>query len=205
MNDVLIYPSLLIVSGLLVSTLVIIFLAHASRKITRHFQLYPESRGILNFSLEFISWFIGLVVFLLFLRLALRLLGLEFTQNVVETVILSSPKYIIATLLILAGFYVSRVIRDKTSDHKFEYKSSLLLVGDFIINLTFVFTALYTIGVQIVFFVEFYRTVLWTTGAIVALIISMTVGIPLGMTIYERAKKEGKAGRIKKRSAHRRQ
>lgn len=203
MNDVLIYPSLLVVSGFLVSTLVIIFLTHASRRVTKHFQLYPESRGILNFSLKFISWFIGLVIFLLFLRLALRLLGLEFTQNVVETVILSAPKYIIATLLILAGFYVSRLIRDKTSDHKLEYKSSLLLVMDFIIHLTFVFSALYTIGVNIIFFVEFYRVVLWTTGAVVALIVSMTVGIPLGMTIYERARKEGGAGRIKKRSAHR--
>ena len=197
MNDVLVYPSMLVASGFLAGTIVIIFLTHASRRIVKHFQLYPESRGILNFSLKFISWILGFVVFLIFLRLALRLLGLEFTQNIVEAVILGSPKYITAALLILAGFYISKVIRDRTSDYQFAYKGGLLFVTDFIINMTFAFTALNTVGVQVVFFVELYRAVLWTAGAVVAL----TVGISLGLAMYGRARKEGGAGTRKGRSA----
>ena len=63
---------------------------------------------------------------------------------------------------------------------------------DFIIHMTFIFTALYSIGVNMIFFLEFYKVILWTIGAIVALVISMTIGIPLGITIYERMKKERK-------------
>lgn len=39
---------------------------------------------------------------------------------------------------------------------------------------------------------EFYKVVIWIIGSIVALVISMTIGIPLGMSIYERMKREKK-------------
>jgi len=188
----IIYPSLLIVSGVLLSTAIIIFLTRFSNRIIRLFELYPESRGVLNLSLKFISWFVGLIIFLIFLRWALQMWGLEFTTKFIEDVIRASPKYILALLIIICGFYVSRVIRERSKDYNFEFKNGMLLVIDFIVHMTFIFTALYSIGVNMLFFLEFYKVILWIIGAIIALIISMTIGIPLGIIIYEKMKRERK-------------
>ena len=189
MNLDILYPSLLIIFGVLFSAIVIIFLKRFSNKIIRLFELYPESRGILSITLNFISWFIGLIIFLLFSRFALKIWGLEFTLMIVEDVIRASPKYILALLIILCGFYVSRIIRERSKDYNFEFKSSMLMVIDFIVHMTFIFTALYSIGVNVLFFIEFYKIILWIIGAIVALVISMSIGIPLGISIYEKMKK----------------
>ncbi|HLC46789.1 MAG TPA: hypothetical protein VJI75_03535 [Candidatus Nanoarchaeia archaeon] len=192
MNETIIYPVSLIVSGILISTLVIIVLTRFFNRITKFFELYPESKGILSISLKIISWFIGLVIFLIFLRLALIMLNKEFTKNFVENIIIASPKYILAIVIILLGFYASRLIRERSKDHQFEFKERMLLVMDLIIQMTFIFTALYSIGVNMVFFLEFYKVILWIIGAIVALVISMTIGIPLGMSINEKMKEERK-------------
>ena len=196
MNGDIIYPSLLIISGVLLSTIIIISLTRFFNKIIKLFELYPESRGVLNLSLKFVSWFAGLIVFLLFARLALRMWGLEFTTKLIEDVIKASPKYILALLIILCGFYISRIIRERSKDYNFEFKNRMLLVIDFIVHMTFIFTALYSIGVNMLFFVEFYKVILWIIGAIVVLVISMTIGIPLGISIYEKMQKE------KKKSSH---
>lgn len=196
MNGDIIYPSLLIISGILLSTIVIIFLTRFFNKIIKLFELYPESRGILSLSLKVVSWFVGIIIFLLFSRLALRMWGLDFTTKIIEDVIRASPKYILALLIILCGFYVSRIVRERSKDYNFEFKNRMLLVVDFIVHMTFIFTALYSIGVNMLFFLEFYKVILWIIGAIVALVISMTIGIPLGISIYEKMQKE------KKKSSH---
>lgn len=192
MNENMLYPALLIISGILISTIVIIFLTRFSNKITKFFKLYPESKGILSISLKIICWFIGLIIFLIFLRLALIMLNREFTKNFVENIITVSPKYILAVVIIILGFYISRLIRERSGDYQFEFKERMLLVMDLIIQMTFVFTALYSIGVNMVFFLELYKVLLWIIGVIIALVISMTIGIPLGISIYEKTKKEGK-------------
>ena len=196
MNGDIIYPSLLIISGILLSTIVIIFLTRFSSRIIKLFELYPESRGVLNLSLKVISWFSGLIIFLIFSRWAFRMWGLEFTTKLLEDVIRASPKYILALLIILCGFYVSRIVRERSKDYNFEFKNRMLLVVDFIVHMTFIFTALYSIGVNMLFFLEFYKVILWIIGAIVALVISMTIGIPLGISIYEKMQKD------KKKSSH---
>ena len=192
MNENIIYPTLLIISGILISTLVLIFLIRFSNKITKFFELYPESRGILSISLKIVCWFIGLIIFLIFFRWALMILNREFTKNFIENIITASPKYILAVVIITFGFYVSRFIKERSKDYQFEFKERMLLVMDLIIQMTFIFTALYSIGVTIVFFLEFYKILLWIIGAIIALAISMTIGIPLGINIYEQMKKERK-------------
>ncbi|MFH0869994.1 MAG: hypothetical protein V1866_02970 [archaeon] len=192
MNEQIIYPALLVAAGMLLSTIVIIILTRFSNKVVKFFELYPESRGILNFSLRFISWFLGLMVLLVFIRLALKMLNLEFTMKITEEAILLAPKYILATLLILAGYHISRWIRIKSRDRRFEFKDRILTVMDFIVYMTFIFTALYVIGVNMTFFLEFYKVVLWVIGGIVAVVISMAIGIPLGMSIYDKTKKERK-------------
>ena len=192
MNENILYPALLIISGILISTIVIIFLTRFSNRITKFFELYPESRGILGISLKIICWFIGLVIFLIFLRWALVILNREFTKNFVESIITSSPKYILAVVIIILGFYASRLIRERSKEYQFEFKERMLLVIDLIIQMTFIFTALYSIGVNMAFFLEFYKVILWIIGAIVALVISMSIGIPLGISIHEKMKKEKK-------------
>ena len=192
MNENILYPALLIVSGILISTLIIIFLTRLSHKITKFFELYPESRGILSISLKIICWFIGFIIFLIFLRWALLILNREFTKNFVENIITASPKYVLAVVIIILGFYTSRLIRERSKGYQFEFKERMLFVVDLIIQMTFVFTALYSIGINIVFFLEFYKVLLWITGAIITMVISMTIGIPLGINIYEKMKKERK-------------
>jgi len=198
MNGDIIYPSLLIILGVLLSSVVIIVLTRFFNKIIKLFELYPESRGVLNISLKFISWFTSLIIFLIFVRLALRMWGLDFTTKLIEDIIKASPKYVLALLIILCGFYVSRVIKEKSKDYTFEFKNRMLLVIDFIVHMTFIFTALYSIGVNILFFLEFYKVILWIIGAIVVLVISMAIGIPLGISIYERMKKERRANKKSK-------
>ena len=190
MNEQAIYPILLIVAGILVSTLVVIVLTRFSNRIVKLFELYPESRLILRISLKLISWFLGLIIFLIFTRLALRILNLDFTMKITEEVIKLAPRYILAALLVLAGFYATRLIGERSKDYKFELKGRILLIVNFIVHMTFIFTALYTIGVDITFFLEFYKVVLWVIGGIVALVISMSIGIPLGINIYEKTRKE---------------
>ncbi|MEK6936147.1 MAG: hypothetical protein AABW67_05125 [Nanoarchaeota archaeon] len=195
MNGDIIYPSLLIILGVLLSSIVIIFLTRFFNRIIKLFELYPESRGILSISLRFISWFAGLIIFLIFLRLALRIWGLEFTTKLIEDLISASPKYILALLIILCGFYISRIIRERSKDYNFEFKNRMLFVIDFIVHMTFIFTALYSIGVNMLFFLEFYKVILWIIGVIVVLVISMTIGIPLGISIYEKMQKEKRASK----------
>jgi hypothetical protein len=197
MYEQIIYPALLIIGGILASTIAIIFLTRILNKLIKFFELYPESKGILDISTKIISWFVGAIIFLIFIRWALVFLNKEFTTEIVEEVIKMTPRYIVAILLILAGFYTTRLIKERSKDYKFEFKERVLLVIGFIVHMTFMFTALYTLGVNMTFFLEFYKIILWLIGGIVALIVSMTIGIPLGMSIYERMKKE------KKKSSHR--
>jgi len=195
MNEEILYPALLIIAGIIISTALLILLTKLSNRIIRLFDLYPESRGILTIALKVITWFISLIVFSIFLRWALMILNLEFTKNLIESIITSSPKYILAIVILILGFYASRLIRERSKDYHFEFKERMLLVMDLIIHMTFIFTALYSIGVNMEFFLEFYKVLLWIISAIIALIISMTIGIPLGISIYEKMKKEKRKNR----------
>ena len=189
MNPQILYPTILVVSGILMGTLALILLNRVSNYLLKLFQLYPESKSILKISLKAISWFLSLTLFLLFLRLALKMIGLDFTTMIVENLIKASPRYIIAITIILLGFYVSRAIKDKARNYEFEFKNQLILLLDFIVHMTFILTALSSIGINIIVFIEVYKVFLWMIGAIFALIISMVIGIPLGISIYNRSKK----------------
>lgn len=182
MNEDIFYPSVLIVAGVLFGTLVIIFLTRVSNSLLRFFQFYPESQEILRYSLRFISWFTGLAAFLVFLRLALRLIGLEVTTLLIEQLINALPHYVLAVVIVLGGVYVSRTIRERARNSSFEYKPQLVFLVDFIINMAFILTALLQIGVDITVFLELFRVILWVLGLIVVLLI----GIPLGLIFYHR-------------------
>ncbi len=182
MNEDIFYPSVLIVAGVLFGTLVIIFLTRVSNRLLRFFQFYPESQEILWYSLRFISWFTGIAGFLVFLRLALRLIGLEVTTRLVEQLINALPHYVLAVVIALSGVYVSRTISERARNSVFEYKPQLLFLVGFIINMTFILTALLQIGVDITVFLELFRVILWVLGLIVVLLI----GIPLGLMFYHR-------------------
>lgn len=188
MNEEILYVSLLIIAGILMSTITIIFLNQASNKIVRLFDLYPESRSVLKFSLRFISWFVGIILFLFFLRWALMILNRQFTIEVIEKVIINSHNYLFAAVLVLLGFYSTRLIKERTKDNTFEFKERIILGIEVIILMTFLFTAMKIIGVDMTFFIEFYRAVLWFILIIVGLIISLSIGIPLGLKIYDKKK-----------------
>ena len=182
MNEDIFYPSVLIVAGVLFGTLVIIFLTRISNTLLHFFQFYPESQEILRYSLRFISWFTGIAAFLVFLRLALRMFGLEFTSLLVEQLINILPHYVLAIVIVLSGVYVSRTISERARNSVFEYKPQLLFLVGFIINMTFILTALLQIGVDITVFLELFRVIMWVLGLIVVLLI----GIPLGLMFYHR-------------------
>ena len=73
MTEIIIYPIVLVLAGILVGTIAVIFINRAFKKIIQILELYPESKSILKISLKFVSWFIGIIIFLFFLRLALIL------------------------------------------------------------------------------------------------------------------------------------
>ena len=187
MNGDLIYPILLIISGIVLSVLSIILLDRFFKNIIRFFELYPESKGILKFSLKIISRLTGLIVFLVLLRLALRIIGLDFTTAFVEQMINIAPKYIVALIIVLLGFYLSRLLREKSRTYEFKFKNQLLLFIDFMINMAFIMTAFAYVGINIGVFLEIYKVFLWTIGIIIALVVSMIIGIPLAINLYKKA------------------
>ena len=144
MNEEILYPALLIISGILISAIILILLTRLSNRIVRLFDLYPESKGIWGIALKVISWFISIIVFFIFFRWALVFLNLEFTKIIIEGIIKSSPKYILAIIILILGFYASRLIRERSKDYHFEFKERMLLIMDLIIHMTFIFTALYS-------------------------------------------------------------
>lgn len=186
MNEEILYPTLLIILGVLAGTTVIIFLTRTSNYLIRFFQFYPESKGILKIALKFISWFVGIIVFLLFLRLALRMAGLEFTTQFIEQFLTILPNYITAIIIVLSGAYLSRLIRERSKTNTFEFKQHLLLIMDFIVNITFILAALQNIGINITVFLELYKVILFVLGLILAFI----VGIPTALILYQRIYKK---------------
>ena len=179
-----IYPAAIALLGLIVATIVFVVFSRVSNKIINFFQLYPESKGVLPISLKLISWGVSGIVFLLFLRFALQTSELIFTADLVTAVILASPKYILAVLLIVAGFYISRMLKEKSATYSFEQKNRVLFVVDFLIHMTFFFTALATIGVSTYFFEIFYMFSLAVIGLIVAITVGLAIGIPFGVGLY---------------------
>jgi len=200
MSDDLIYPLLLVVSGILTSGVIIILADRFFRTILRYFDLYPESRGVIRFSFKIVSRLIGVVVFLLFLRLALKALGLDFTTAFVGEIIHKTPNYITAAVIIALGFYLSRVLKESARSSEFEFKGHLLLFADLIIHTTFILTALLTIGIDITVFLELYKILLWLVGILFVLIIGLSVGIPIALSIYQ---KEQRAYKQKSRKRKR--
>lgn len=186
------HPYLLIILGIFISSIILIFLKRVSNKTIKLFQLYPESKEILQIAFKFITWLISGAVFLLFLQLALQLWKLDFTTSIIEEIITAFPKYILAILIIISGFYVSRLLKERAKDYQFEYKNRIFVIMDFIIHMTFVFTALYSIGVNVTFFLEFYKIVLLIIGTVIAIVMSITIGIPLGLNVYNKTQKENK-------------
>ncbi len=191
MNEEILYPAALIILGVLVGTAAIIFLTRAFNRIGRLFQFYPESKGILKIALNFISWFAGLIIFLLFLRLALRMVGLEFTTQFIEQFLGALPNYVTAIFIVLIGTYISRLIRERTKTDNFEFKQHLLLIMDFVVNMTFILTALLQIGIDITVFLELYRAILFVLSLVLALI----VGIPTALIIYRKLDRQGSSGK----------
>lgn len=187
MNEEILYPAALIILGILVGTAVIIFLTRTSNYLSKFFQFYPESKGILKISLRGISWFVGIVIFLLFLRLALRMIGLDFTTQFIEQFLSILPRYVTAIIIVLSGAYISRLIRERTKTDNFKFKQHLLLIMDFIVNMTFILTALLHIGMDITVFLELYKVILSVLGLILAFI----VGIPAGFILYHKLCKRG--------------
>jgi len=198
MSADLIYPVGVILFGIIAGVLVFVAFSKVSARVINFFQLYPESKEVLPLSLRLISWCVGGIVFLLFLRFALQTWQLNFTLLVVEELILAAPKYIIAILLVIAGFYVSRMIKEKAVTYPFKQKNRVLLVMDFIIHMTFFFTALALIGIDMSFFLIFYTFVLAVIGFIVALTVGLAIGIPFGLGLYSRLYKNGNASKKKK-------
>jgi hypothetical protein len=121
------YPFGVIILGIIVATIIYIILARISNKLTTFFQLYPESKSVLPLSLKLVSWCVSGTVFLLFLRFALQTWELTFTASVVEELIIVAPSYILAIVLVLAGFYVSRIVKEKATSYSFEGKKNPVL------------------------------------------------------------------------------
>src|SRR3989344_7685090 len=179
MNENMLIPALIITGGFIVSVILYLFLHKFSNKIVRMFQLYPESQDILKLSLRLISSFLCIVIFLVFLRKALAMIGLNFTVEFIESIILNSGKYFSAFLVIIGGFYISRMINKKFKEKNIKFKSYLSVLTNLIINTAFILTGLTIVGINIIVFLEIYKIILLTLG----ITLSLIIGIPIGMYI----------------------
>ncbi|MDP3766281.1 MAG: hypothetical protein Q8R04_07245 [Nanoarchaeota archaeon] len=179
MTEDILVPALIISGGALVSIILYLFLRNYSNKIIRMFQLYPESQDILKLSLRIISLFLCIVIFLVFLRKALAIIGLVFTTVLIESIILNSGKYFTAFLTILGGFYISRKINEKIKGTDTKFKPYFHVLSSLIVNTAFILTGLTIVGIDITVFLEVYRIILLILG----ITLSLIIGIPLGVYI----------------------
>jgi len=179
MNEDMLIPALIIAGGFIVSVILYLFLHKFSNKIVRMFQLYPESQDILKLSLRLISYFLCIIIFLVFLRKALAMIGLNFTVEFIESIILNSGKYFSAFLVVIGGFYISRMINEKAKGKNSKFKPYLSVLTNLIINTAFILTGLTIVGINIIVFLEVYKIILLTLG----ITLSLIIGIPLGVYI----------------------
>ena len=193
MNEDILIPALIIAVGSIVSTILYIFLLRFSNKILRMFQLYSESQDILKLSLRLISSFLCIIIFLVFLRKALAMIGLNFTVEFIESIILNSGKYFSAFLVIVGGFYISRMINEKFKGKNIKFKSYLSVLTNLIINTAFILTGLTIVGINIIVFLEIYKIILLTIGVTLSLII----GIPIGMYVSNKVNNKRRKTKIK--------
>src|SRR3989338_6134388 len=179
MNENILIPVLIITGGVIVSVILYIFLLRFSNKILRMFQLYPESQDIFKLSLRLISSFLCIIIFLVFLRKALAMIGLNFTVEFIENIILNSGRYFSAFLVIVGGFYISRMINEKFKGKNIKFKQYFYFLSNLIVNTAFILTGLTIVGIDITVFVEVYKIILLTMG----ITLSLVIGIPLGMYV----------------------
>ena len=193
MNEDILFPALIIAVGAIVSVILYIFLLRFSNKILRMFQLYHESQDILKLSLRLISSFLCIVIFLVFLRKALAMIGLNFTVEFIERVILNSGKYFSAFLVIVGGFYISRMINEKFKGKHIKFKPYLSVLTNLIINTAFILTGLTIVGINVIVFLEIYKIILLT----IAITLSLIIGIPIGIYISNKVNNKRRKTKIK--------
>src|SRR3989338_8638850 len=179
MNENILIPALIIAGGFIVSVILYLFLHKFSNKILGMFQLYPESQDILKLSLRLISSFLCIIIFLVFLRKALAMIGLIFTVEFIESILLNSGKYFSAFLVIVGGFYISRRINEQFKEKNIKFKSYFSVLTNLIINTAFILTGLTIVGINIIVFLEIYKIILLT----IAVTLSLIIGIPIGMYV----------------------
>ncbi|MFA6530494.1 MAG: hypothetical protein WCT31_02095 [Candidatus Micrarchaeia archaeon] len=188
MNEDILIPALLVSAGAILAVIIYTVLFKFSNKILRMFQLYPESQDIMKLSLRVVSSFISIVVFLIFLRKALFVIGLDFTGEFIESVIVNSGKYLSAFLIIIGGFYLSGIVNKKIYISDSRFKPYSYFLSSLLINTAFILTGLAMAGIDISVFLEVYKIILLTIGVTVALVI----GIPLGIYISNKINRQGK-------------
>lgn len=179
MSEGILIPILIIAGGFILSLILYLFLINFSNKILRMFQLYPESQDILKLSLKLVSSFLSIVIFLVFLRKGLAIIGLNFTVLFIESIILNSGKYFSAFLVVVGGFYISRMIDKKYKRIGNNFRPYISFLSILIVNTAFILTGLTIVGVNIIVFLEIYKIILFTLG----ITLSLIIGIPFGLYI----------------------
>lgn len=179
---------LLIAGGAFISIIIYVLLFKFSNKIVRMFQLYAWSQDALKLFLRIFSTFLSIIIFLIFLRRALAVMGLKFTVEFIETIILNSGKYFSALIIIMLGFYLSRKFTNKLKKTNKSFNTYIHLISSLIINTAFILTALTIIEIDITVFLEVYKLILLSMGITIALII----GIPIGTYLSNKTNKKKK-------------
>ena len=196
MNEDILAPLVVLLGGAIISIFLYGFLHRLSNRILRMFQLYPESEDVLKLSLRLISSFFCIIVFLIFLRKSLALLGLVFTTGFVESVILNSGRYFAAFLIVLGGFTVSKTINGKIRGTDTRLKPYFILLSNLIVNTAFILTGLSVVGIDISVFLAVYRVILLVLG----ITLSLVIGIPLGVYISNKVNGRQPSRRRRRRS-----
>lgn len=186
MNENMLIPALITAAGSIISVIMYIFLLKFSNKILKMFQLYQASQDILKLSLKLISSFLCIVVFLVFLRKALAIIGLNFTVEFIESIILNSGKYFSAFLIVICGFYISKMINKRIKGMGAKFKEYFYFLSNLAINTAFILTGLTILGINITVFIEVYKIILLTIG----ITLSLIIGIPLGIYISNKINKK---------------
>lgn len=189
MNDGILNLVLMIILGTVSSVAIYIIINRLSKKIIWFFQLYPESQSIMNIASKFISFFVSIIVFFLFLRIGLMKAGFDFTSKFIESTVLILPRYISAVLVILFGKFAIKILDNIVEKYDFEYKQEFLAIVNTILLVAFVITAFMMIGIDVDVFSSIFNAVILSLGIMIAIII----GIPIGLRIYDSKKNKHKS------------
>ncbi len=155
----------------------------------------PYMRSYIEKSLKVLTIVIPVVVILFFFSIASNFLELSVINSFVNTSFVVLIEIIIALFILFLGIIVARTVGSKVLSLNSEYSSIISFLTEIVIIYATVLSILEYFNIQATPFFEIFRVMLYTFGAIIALVI----GIPIALSIKKSVEENSHNGKKKEK------